>query len=48
MRQNSTITLSEFKTKLKYIEICKIIKSANNWEEIISNCQKLDYIYLIK
>jgi hypothetical protein len=43
MRQNSNITLSEFKTKLKYTEICKIIKSSNNWEEIISNCQKLDF-----
>lgn len=43
MRQNSNITLSEFKIKLKYPEICKIIKSANNWEEIISNCQKLDF-----
>lgn len=43
MTQNSNITLSEFKTKLKYPEICKIIKSANNWEEIISNCQKLDF-----
>lgn len=43
MTQNSNITLIEFKTKFKYPEICKIIKSANNWEEIILNCQKLDF-----
>lgn len=43
MTQNSNITLIEFKTKFKYPEICKIIKSANNWEEIILNCKKLDF-----
>lgn len=43
MTENSHITLSEFRTKLKYLEICKIIKNSSDWSEIIANCQNLDF-----
>ena len=43
MIQNSNITLSEFRMKLKYLEMCKIIKTSSDWSEIITNCQNLDF-----
>ena len=43
MTENSNITLSEFRMKLNYLEICKFIKTSSDWSEIIANCQNLDF-----